>query len=238
MQSMTGFGASVAQDKDVRLEVSVKSVNGRYLDVRLHTPREYLGIEKMIKDIVRGEVLRGTVDVYIYRRRQEQNAAVKFDHALGGKVHAELTKMNKKLGIKENVNLSHVLQAYDFVSVEEDKSVSKKEETLVKKTLLEAIKKLKSEKAREGKALQKHLQGTLKSLDSLVKDLVKQRQKANEVLIERWQTRIQKAMDRVEVDESRLACRLYHAGRLQKRTKGDLLRKTEYQASRRSLVFY
>ena len=68
MRSMTGYGHTNFSSKDLELDVQVKSVNGRFLDVRLHLPREYNSFEGEIKKMISNLFGRGTVDVYCARK--------------------------------------------------------------------------------------------------------------------------------------------------------------------------
>ena len=62
------------QDLDqetIHLEINVKSVNSRYLDTRIHIPKEYAKFEIEIKKHVAKSFRRGTVDIYVNRRKGE-----------------------------------------------------------------------------------------------------------------------------------------------------------------------
>ncbi|MGE0528901.1 MAG: YicC/YloC family endoribonuclease, partial [Bdellovibrionales bacterium] len=67
MKSMTGYGSSQAKTREVEVEAHVKSVNGRFLDVRFHLPKEYAVFETDLRKIFH-DWNRGTVDVYVHRR--------------------------------------------------------------------------------------------------------------------------------------------------------------------------
>ena len=41
MKSMTGYGAVQLSSKKLNLNITVRSVNGRYLEQRFHIPKEY-----------------------------------------------------------------------------------------------------------------------------------------------------------------------------------------------------
>ena len=51
MKSMTGFGHAETNDQEVSVEVSVRAVNGRHLDLRIHAPRHYLPFESEVKRV-------------------------------------------------------------------------------------------------------------------------------------------------------------------------------------------
>ena len=65
---MTGFGAFRSQGNDITIEVSLRAVNGRFLETRFHLPRIYFAFESELKKKLSSTALRGTVDIYISRK--------------------------------------------------------------------------------------------------------------------------------------------------------------------------
>jgi len=62
---MTGFGRGMAEADGVAATCDVKSVNHRFLDVKVRLPRELLPREAQVVDRVRSAVGRGRVDVTV-----------------------------------------------------------------------------------------------------------------------------------------------------------------------------
>src|ERR1700733_3772674 len=81
MFSMTGYGSSLSKGRDIELEVQVRSVNSRFLDLRIHLPREYLSFEGDLKKKIAKLFRRGCVDVFVQRRPKAGDfvAPVKFN---------------------------------------------------------------------------------------------------------------------------------------------------------------
>lgn len=52
MKSMTGFGQAKLATSVSQIEVSLRSVNGRFLETRFHLPREFVGFEADLKKII------------------------------------------------------------------------------------------------------------------------------------------------------------------------------------------
>ena len=52
MKSMTGYGHGKVQSIESLIEVSVRSVYGRFLEPRFHLPREYISFEGELKKIL------------------------------------------------------------------------------------------------------------------------------------------------------------------------------------------
>lgn len=65
VKSMTGFGRGEAADERYKITVELKSVNNRYLEVAIHSPRLLLPLEHTIKSRVAKVAERGKVDVYV-----------------------------------------------------------------------------------------------------------------------------------------------------------------------------
>ncbi len=65
LHSMTGFGSGSAESGGLRVEVEIKGVNNRYLDVRLRLPAELSGLEADLRRRVQASVVRGRVDAAI-----------------------------------------------------------------------------------------------------------------------------------------------------------------------------
>jgi uncharacterized protein YicC (UPF0701 family) len=62
---MTGFGSGEAPLAGGRLSIEVRSVNHRFLDLRLHLPDELAGVAFTIEQRLRGQLGRGRFDVQV-----------------------------------------------------------------------------------------------------------------------------------------------------------------------------
>ena len=65
LKSMTGYGRSKLQFDGKEYIIEIKSVNHRYVDINVKTPRNISYIEDKIKKMVLNSVGRGKIDVYI-----------------------------------------------------------------------------------------------------------------------------------------------------------------------------
>ena len=68
VRSMTGYGAAAEAITGGRLTIELRSVNQRFLDVRVTAPREYAPWEATCRELVGKHVARGRVEVYISRQ--------------------------------------------------------------------------------------------------------------------------------------------------------------------------
>ncbi|MDP8221301.1 MAG: DUF1732 domain-containing protein [Candidatus Stygibacter frigidus] len=61
MRSMTGYGKSVYSGEDYLIEFEIKSVNSRFLDIRMNLPRELSFMEMEINNIIKDKINRGKI---------------------------------------------------------------------------------------------------------------------------------------------------------------------------------
>ena len=65
MKSMTGFGDAHISKDGIDLDVEIKSINGRFLDLRFILPRELSFFEYKIRKHISNNISRGTVEIRI-----------------------------------------------------------------------------------------------------------------------------------------------------------------------------
>ncbi|MCB5234150.1 MAG: YicC family protein [Candidatus Cloacimonetes bacterium] len=77
MKSMTGFGKSRTKKDDIEVYVEIKSINGRFFDLKTYLPRELNFFEYEIRKMVASKLKRGTIELRLYIDDQrEPNIAV------------------------------------------------------------------------------------------------------------------------------------------------------------------
>ncbi len=121
MYSMTGYGKGEFREGGVELTVEVKSVNNRYLDVAVKCPRVFLAYEENIRALIRGEMSRGHVDVYVnFSDRREREKSLAVDLSLARAYVAASEALRREFpGLHDDVSLGFLLRQPDVVKQEE-----------------------------------------------------------------------------------------------------------------------
>ena len=65
MKSMTGFGSSTATKDGITCMVEIKSVNARFLDLFIRSPKQINPFESVIRGLVQDRIARGKVEVSV-----------------------------------------------------------------------------------------------------------------------------------------------------------------------------
>lgn len=189
---MTGYGRS---KKDLA-EAWARSVNGRFLETRVHLPREWAELEPEIRTLAQGLLSRGTVDIHINRvRGSESMAHVEIDERLAKQWVAALKKLAKSTGSKTaTVPFDVIAKAPDVIRVVNDSVLTREEKKKILKVVTDALLALDREKMREGAATRTELLSLLTQLDRAVAEVSKLAGEAPDDL----RARLKSRMDRLE----------------------------------------
>ncbi len=131
MLSMTGYGKGEYKAGGIELTVEVKSVNNRFLDLSLKCPRIFLGLEELVRGMVRESISRGHIDVFVTlsdRRVREKTLHVDLDLA---RAYLEAASRLKEAfpGVADDVTLSYLMRISDVVR-EDEEALSADEELI------------------------------------------------------------------------------------------------------------
>ena len=71
VQSMTGFARVSFGAETLEIDIEVKSVNQRYLEIIFKAPRRYSAIERDVKAIFQQQHRRGRIEISVTRRSKD-----------------------------------------------------------------------------------------------------------------------------------------------------------------------
>ena len=175
MRSMTGFGQASWQGDGRRLGVEVRSVNQRFLDVKLSLPRECAAWEADLRELVSGVAERGKVDVTVYRSGGGgDDFTVEANEPLARAILGSWQGLQKRLKLPGQIDVATFMgRGGDLVRVVERKADAGADLPQVKKLLAAALKDFNRARDREGKTLQADMLGRLKHLRAIEAGLEK-----------------------------------------------------------------
>lgn len=172
MKSMTGFGTSQFQVKGLSSQVTVRSVNGRYLEIRTHLPKELQNLEFELKAQAKKYFQRGTVDISfqfspsdeLNQHRVDLDIELAKEWLLKAKRLKSSLKIVGDLEINSLVNLPGVLRHHKV-------SKLKGNEAGFLKGALKAFKLCEAFRKKEGVSLKKVILATLSDLESCCQNI-------------------------------------------------------------------
>ncbi len=182
VMSMTGYGKGEYENELYRFKIEVKSVNHRYIDISVKSPRQISYLEETIKKQAKEYLIRGKIDIYInLEYLNESQIEVKIDSDLASSYYKAIEKLKKDLNLKDEIKLDNILNISDIVKtqnrdVDEDSVWEALSNAL--KIALEAISIMRLE---EGKELKKDIILKIENIKTYI-EVIEER--APEVVIE------------------------------------------------------
>ncbi len=164
---MTGHGVAYSQQKDRFVEIVVRALNGRFLEIRFQMSDFYSSMEGELRKKVQKKFTRGNIDILINRKPAQPGVKTKlkwnYKQALVWK--AFYKKMAFALKLQNNLDLLSLSRQPGVLDIQSvTPSLSTQEKQIIKNLLQKAINLCDKEKSREGLALKKEFQKNLTTL--------------------------------------------------------------------------
>ena len=206
--SMTGFGRARREIEGLGLEVEVRSVNHRHLDLRVRLPRVLADQEAAIKKTIQARLSRGKVDVTVNLTTTSSATTLEIDEEIAAQ-YVEASRV-----LRDRHSLGAVAEGLDVAALLALPGVTRIVETEIDPEMLvgplrdavqEATEALIAMRAAEGESLSVEFDGRLGRVAELAASF---EARAGEVLAAAKQ-RLQKRAEQIKrevglLDESRL----------------------------------
>ncbi|MEE9170694.1 MAG: YicC/YloC family endoribonuclease [bacterium] len=167
--SMTGFGRGEYSEGEVHATAEVRSVNNRFLDISIRLPKLIAEYESATKELVRSEIKRGRVNVFVSLESPQMNGlSVNLDIDAARSYKNMLSELNKKLGIRDDVRLEHLLNFPDIFTSEDEKDSNQDLWKCTEQAIITAIAEMNQMRIQEGSFLAEDL---LQRIDTIGKHL-------------------------------------------------------------------
>ncbi|AUB53864.1 YicC/YloC family endoribonuclease [Enterococcus mundtii] len=160
MKSMTGFGNAIREKKNYQLEIEIKSVNQRFLDIQIRSPKVLGFVENELRQLIKTKLSRGRVDVFInLTYLGEQDKKVTINWQLIDTLYTQMTTgIKERYGEANALSIGKLIERFalneEFVTIaeatEEDQELLAQ---LAKETMQTALRSIEESRSIEGQAL-------------------------------------------------------------------------------------
>jgi uncharacterized protein (TIGR00255 family) len=204
MKSMTGYGAASGHAGTCRISVEVRSVNQRFLDLKLNVPREYGPYEPDLRRIVSSAIERGRVEVHVSRTLPPRSAGIALQKDVASAYIKGWKQLQKEFGLSGSLELSLLAGRSDLFVAVEPAADAAAEIGEVEKLLGKALAAHAKEREREGAHLRKDMQERIKRLRATWKALEKAAARVAPRLKAKLDKRLAELLGGATVDPGRL----------------------------------
>lgn len=209
-KSMTGFGRYEAVTEEYKVIVEIKSVNHRYFDLSIKLPKKFNMFEQMVRGILKQNIGRGKVDVYLtYEDYTEAEVNVRYhSHLVQGYIDS-IKEISGRFGLETgSLSALAVLRMPDVLSLEEDVLDVEKLKPVITTAVNGALGQFVAAREAEGMDLKEDI---CKKLD-LIEDYVTFIEARFPKIMEEYRTRITSKVEEMlgdkNIDEGILATEL------------------------------
>ena len=204
IQSMTGYGKAVVAYKDKKINVEIKSLNSKALDLNARIAPLYREKEMEMRQMVAQALIRGKVDFSIWIEKEEGVDATPINKALVGNYFSQMQNLAKEFGIPEPSDWFASLMRMPDVMTKTDVEVLTDEEwAVVRQAIEQALTAIVNFRIQEGAALQKKFTEKIDNIGALLASIEPYEQSR----VEKIRNRIiegLKSIPEVEYDKNRL----------------------------------
>ncbi len=179
---MTGFCKTDVQYQNLSCSIEIKSVNHRFLDARIHLPKQFQHLEEEIKKQMKGPIQRGKVDVYIQlEKADEEKERLKLNLDVWENVKSIVSDVEQDLGKPVQIKLSDLLSIKNLLSYEQDETDKTDDyKILFEKAVQKGVEELLTMRQREGELLLKELRLHIDNMKNLLQEISVYKQEALE----------------------------------------------------------
>lgn len=204
IQSMTGFGKSEVTIDELQINVEVKSLNSKFLDLSLKLPSAFKNLDLSVRSFVKEYLKRGKIEVMIHYEKKESSKKIIINKDQLINYYNQLSEVSNELKLKIDSDLiGYALKLPEVIQHKKD-TVEEDSNGEILNAVKEACKDLNSFRKKEGNALNKEL---VKYVNSILESLKEINQYEKERL-PKVRDKLKKAIDELnlksQVDEKRL----------------------------------
>ncbi len=199
---MTGFGKYTCELPDKKVDIEIKSLNSKQLDLNMRMPQIYRDREFDIRNLFAAEVQRGKVDLTITVESAVPDKIPQINEQIFEHYYKRLKSIAENLGINESTDfIRTILYLPETMKVEQNQ-VDEDEWRVVRHGILEALEAMKQFRIQEGAALYEDIMHRIDLIESLSQEV----EKYEKSRIDRIRGRIRESLDELAdrtIDQNR-----------------------------------
>ena len=169
---MTGYGKAVVTYKGKKINVEIKSLNSKQLDLLTRIAPLYREKEMEIRQMISSRLERGKVDFALWIEKEEGIDPTPVNGALMENYYRQLKDIAARTGIPEPQDWMYTLTRMpDVLTRTDTEQLTDEEWTAARQTVVEAIDALVSFRKQEGAALEEKFTEKIDNIERLMAEI-------------------------------------------------------------------
>lgn len=203
MKSMTGFGSGTATKDGITCTVEIKSVNARFLDLFIRSPKQINPFETIIRGLIQDRITRGKVEVSISIQDAGERPKTFTINSVLRKQIQELLVQEEFYDDPKKVPLQAVNSVSNEWIQQQDTPIAEDVlSEIVKESTTQALDALIAMRTVEGKHIEQDLLSRISTLENVIKHIDENKAGAVEAYREHIKGKIQEYLVSLEASIS------------------------------------
>ena len=168
--SLTGFGKSEVTIGHLHVNIEIRSLNSKFLDLNLKIPTVFKEIDSSLRSIIKNDLKRGKVDLTIYYEKINSSSKITINKEQLKNYYNQLKEISTELNNQNDKDFMGYALKLPEVIQHQKETIDKQSNEILINAVKEACEDLNSFRKNEGESLQKEL---LKYVNYILKNLTK-----------------------------------------------------------------
>ncbi len=204
IQSMTGYGKAIVTYKEKKINVEIKSLNSKSLDLSTRIAPLYREKEMEIRQQVSSALERGKIDFSIWIEKDIANEVNPINSDIVAHYYQQIKQIAKTTGIPEPLDWFQTIVRLPDITLKTEIEVLQDEEwNMARQAIEKALQNLISFRQQEGAALQNKFNEKIDNIARLLQEI----EPYEKMRVEKIRTRIVDGLEQIpnaEYDKNRL----------------------------------
>ena len=207
---MTGYAQARLEQDGWLLRVNVRSLNHRFLDLRVRVPEGFESFEPLIRQLVRDRLRRGHVEVTLHLETV-QGPAARVNREVAGAYLAAIKELRREFAVPPEMDLAGLLRLPGVVTASGAFSATLGEEDLdrlgahVKECVQAALERLEEMRLTEGRSLREEMRRLVASIGGMASEVEQLAERSRPLYAQRLKSRIEELLSGGPLDAARIA---------------------------------
>lgn len=204
--SMTGFGTSVVEREGVRVRATIRSVNGRHLDIQIRSPQFLQQFEPKVRERVQGRARRGKVTLSLeWEETESARVLPTLDEEVARAYLDEFQRLSELTGgNNEGVDLSLLVRLPGVFRIESQAMDLELAQIMVLEAVDAALEEFEASRRGEGESLDRDLRRRVDLLEEYACRIADMSAAARDQIRARLREKVDALLRPGQVDEDRL----------------------------------
>jgi uncharacterized protein (TIGR00255 family) len=202
VNSMTGYAALNFEYDEYTLNIEIRSLNNKFLDIRFKLPLYLEYMEERLRRILKIHVRRGKVDVTVKVAAKEQ-MELRVLKAIVSKYVRILNEVKRESDVELEVSLSDLLSLRHFFNETEDMTRIELDEKRFEACFIQTIERFQESRRAEGEMTKAEIQAHIREINETIGKI----EALSPAVMETYRTQLKEKIRELigsQIDETRL----------------------------------